>query len=193
MPRVKKFNEEEVLQKAVELFWKKGFHATSMQDLVADLGINRASLYDTFGGKQALFNKAFQSYRDKSFAATKSFLDSFDSVKEALFCLLENAVTSALNDPDHKGCFTVNTATSSYPSEYSESICLEENRLLYEKIFADQIRKGMASGEISKEKKPEKIGMLLFVLLSGVNVIAKMNPNREMLLASIRESLSILD
>ena len=44
MPRTKQFNEEEVLNKAMELFWEKGFHATSIQDLVSHLGINRASL-----------------------------------------------------------------------------------------------------------------------------------------------------
>ena len=59
MPRTKQFNEEEILKKAMELFWEKGFHATSIQDLVAHLGINRASLYDTFGGKEELFKKAF--------------------------------------------------------------------------------------------------------------------------------------
>lgn len=193
MPRVKQFNEEEVLQKAVELFWKKGFHATSMQDLVVGLGINRASLYDTFGGKQALFDKAFQSYREKSFKETNAFLNSFESVKEALFRLLESAANRALNDPDHKGCFTVNTATSSYPNEYAQQVCLEENRSLYEQIFAAQIRKGMASGEITEDKEPDEIAMLLFVLLSGINVIAKMNPDRDTLLESIRNGLKVLD
>ena len=54
MPRVKQFNEDEVLNKAMELFWKKGYNATSMQDIVDYLGINRASLYSTFGGKKNL-------------------------------------------------------------------------------------------------------------------------------------------
>lgn len=49
MPRVKKFDEKEVLEKAMELFWIQGYHATSIQDLVDHLGINRASLYDTYG------------------------------------------------------------------------------------------------------------------------------------------------
>ncbi|MEL6975424.1 MAG: helix-turn-helix domain-containing protein, partial [Bacteroidota bacterium] len=66
MPRTKQFDEKEVLKKAMELFWEKGFHATSIQDLVSHLGINRASLYDTFGGKDELFNTAFESYRHQA-------------------------------------------------------------------------------------------------------------------------------
>lgn len=193
MPRVKQFKEEEVLQKAVELFWKQGFHATSMQDLVSELGINRASLYDTFGGKQELFDKAFQYYREKSFEETTAFLNGFSSVKEALFRLLENSASRCLNDPDSKGCFAVNTATAQYAGDNPQGVCLSENRALYEKIFSDQVKKGMASGEIPKDRNPEQIGTLLFVLLSGINVVAKMNPQSELLIASIRDGLKILD
>ena len=117
MPRVKQFREEEVLEKAMELFWKKGFHATSMQDLVSHLGINRASIYDTFGGKQALFDKAFQAYREKSFQTTVDFFNEFDSVKEAFYSYMEKSIMRTLNDPDKKGCFLVNTATAQIPGE----------------------------------------------------------------------------
>ena len=51
MPRVKLFDENEILKKSMELFWKKGYSATSVQDMVNHLGINRGSMYDTFGDK----------------------------------------------------------------------------------------------------------------------------------------------
>ena len=65
-----KFNEDEVLIKAMELFWNKGYHATSIQDLVSNLGINRASLYDTFGGKKELFDNGspYRSAKEATFA-----------------------------------------------------------------------------------------------------------------------------
>jgi TetR/AcrR family transcriptional repressor of nem operon len=63
MPRVKLFDENEVLNKAMNLFWKQGYSATSIQDLVSHLGINRASLYDTYGDKEKLFFRAFEFYR----------------------------------------------------------------------------------------------------------------------------------
>ena len=61
MPRTKNFDPAEVLEKAKNLFWEKGYYATSMQDLVDTLGINRASMYDTYGGKDQLFAKALET------------------------------------------------------------------------------------------------------------------------------------
>jgi TetR/AcrR family transcriptional repressor of nem operon len=63
MARTKDFDENEVLKKAVDIFWLKGYSATSMQDLVDGLGISRSSLYDTYGDKHTLFMKALESYQ----------------------------------------------------------------------------------------------------------------------------------
>ena len=74
MPRTKQFCEIETLEKAVELFWNKGFHATSMQDLVSHLGINRASLYATYGDKSDLFKKALCAYTKSNGDMLKNML-----------------------------------------------------------------------------------------------------------------------
>ena len=74
MPRVKQFNEEQVLEKAMEVFWKKGYNGSSMQELVDGMGINRASIYDTFGSKEELFERAFEIYREKNLARIRNFL-----------------------------------------------------------------------------------------------------------------------
>ncbi|MDF1696713.1 MAG: helix-turn-helix domain containing protein [Saprospiraceae bacterium] len=84
MPRVKLFDKDEVLEKAMHLFWERGYHATSIQDLVNHLGINRASLYDTFGGKQALFDSAFKHYRMTNTKAIKKFLHAEQDVKKGM-------------------------------------------------------------------------------------------------------------
>ena len=63
MARIKEFDENEVLERAKLLFWKQGFHATSIQNLVDHLGISRGSIYDTFGGKNELYEKALKVYK----------------------------------------------------------------------------------------------------------------------------------
>src|SRR5690554_3220753 len=63
MARTKEFDEHEILDRAMNLFWLKGYNATSAQDLVDNLGISRSSLYDTFVDKHSLFVKALQQYR----------------------------------------------------------------------------------------------------------------------------------
>ena len=84
MARNKAFEKEIVLEKAKELFWKQGFHATSVQNLVDHLGINRASIYDTFGGKNKLYETALESYRAENLIFLKEHLAKFESVKKSL-------------------------------------------------------------------------------------------------------------
>ncbi len=111
MPRVKLFDQEQVLQKAIELFWKKGYYATSINDLVQHLGLSRSSLYDTFGDKHELFERAFEHYQKINSESLRQYLDSQDNVREGLRQLFEKAIDTALQDPDHKGCLMVNTPT----------------------------------------------------------------------------------
>ena len=66
MARKKEFDEVEVLDKALDVFWKKGYSATSIQDLVDSMGINRASIYDTWGDKHNLYVESLKRYRQKS-------------------------------------------------------------------------------------------------------------------------------
>ena len=67
MARTKEFNEDQALDKAIEIFWHKGYNGTSAQDLVNHLGLSRSSLYDTFGDKQKLFVKSLKTISKAKF------------------------------------------------------------------------------------------------------------------------------
>ena len=84
MPRVKQFEEQVVLEKALELFWYRGYHFTSMQDLVDELGINRGSLYGTFGGKKDLFYKALSHHLKANIDFLTSYIEQQDDVIEGI-------------------------------------------------------------------------------------------------------------
>ena len=88
MPRVKLFDEKEVLTKAMNLFWRKGYSATSVQDLVNHLGINRGSLYDTFGNKEQLFNQSLALYRNSTIEGITQIFESHTKVKDGFAFLL---------------------------------------------------------------------------------------------------------
>ena len=102
MPRTKQFNREEILEKALEIFWRKGFHATSMQDLVNFLGINRASLYDTFGGKKKLFLECIAKYRANNQTKLDDMLGREIPAKEFLDSFLKNAIDESISDEHQK-------------------------------------------------------------------------------------------
>ncbi len=193
MPRTKQFNEEEILKKAMELFWERGFHATSIQNLVTCLGINRASLYDTFGGKEELFNKVFEHYRKTNGDVVRSTFNQEKSVKAGFCRLFEEAIEKAQTDTARKGCFVVNTTTELIPGDKTIQKVLRENKENLENIFIDHIKKGIETGEMDASKDAESIGPMLFALLSGLQVMAKVDPDPNKLRKLARSGLSVLD
>lgn len=193
MARTKQFDEEEVLNRALELFWKQGYNATSMQDLVSHLGINRASLYDTYTGKRELFNRALNNYRLHNAQGISDFLNKYDSVKEGLHKLFKNSINESVADKDHKGCFVTNTTTELLPGDDEIHTVLIENKILFEGIFEDYINKGIKSGEIDSSKNAKSIAGFLFMLNNGLRVTAKVNPDKSELESIIESALSVLD
>lgn len=193
MPRVKLFKEEEVLEKAVELFWKKGYGDTSMQDLVDYLGINRASLYDTFGGKQALFKKALTQYRLVNNKMISAFLSNQTSVKEGLLKLFELPINASFNKGEVRGCFIVNTITELITKDEEIQTILVESKNDFEDLFYEFLKKGLENGEIAEDKDLKYLSSFLYTLLNGVLVIAKVNPDKKYLLSIVETGLAALD
>ncbi|MCB0518234.1 MAG: TetR/AcrR family transcriptional regulator [Lewinellaceae bacterium] len=193
MPRTKQFDEQEVLQKAMDLFWKKGFHDTSMQELVDHLGINRASLYDTFGGKDALFEKTFEQYRQMNTKAAETLLASEPSVKEGFKKLFIASLEATVKDKEKKGCFVVNTTTELIPNEEKWMPILDRNRKTFEALFLKHLQRGVAQGEISPDKDLKSIAAMLFALNNGIGVVAKINPSKKDLMKIAEAGLRVLD
>lgn len=193
MPRTKQFNEKEVLKKAMELFWEKGFHATSMQNLVTELGINRASLYDTFGGKEELFNRAFESYRSSTHEMLKTLFEQEPSVKDGFIKLFDTAIAEGMEDPSRKGCFVVNTTTELIPGDDALLQVLNCNKSDVETLFTSYIQKGIDEGQFKPSQDAKGIGLMLYALYSGLRVVAKVDPNPNKLKAMVKTALSVLD
>ncbi|MEM7103725.1 MAG: TetR/AcrR family transcriptional regulator [Bacteroidota bacterium] len=193
MPRTKNFCKQEVLDKAMELFWTKGFHATSISDLVTHLGINRASLYDTYGGKQQLFDQAFENYRTVNMNRVKDFLNQHDSVKEGFYNLFEQAIDQTLSDKDHKGCFVVNVTTEMSPADETLQNVLIQHKKQVELVFYNFLEKGQESGELNPTKDLKSIAALLLTLYNGLMVVAKIDADKSQLISSVDAGLSVLD
>ncbi len=170
MARTKQFDQAVVLEKAKTLFWKQGFHATSVQDLVNHLGINRASLYDTFGGKNALYEACLKSYRKENQTFLKSELLGSTSPRRALKGFFVKVLNAALKDPESKGCFMVNCTTEYLPLNFNVLDDLKSNQKDVEKIFAQCIKEGKTLSEFSKSTDEKSVASFLFTFLSGLQV-----------------------
>ncbi|MEE9364754.1 MAG: helix-turn-helix domain-containing protein [Cellulophaga sp.] len=193
MPKVKLFDENRILEKAMELFWKKGYHATSIQDLVNYLGLSRSSIYDTYGGKKELFNKSFQLYRNTNIKKVTAFLEQQSKVKIGFKKLFEMTIQESINDLDKKGCFVVNITTELIPGDLEIQNILKENKDAFSSLFYEILLKGEKSGEIPKGKNLKSIASLFYTLYSGLKVVSKIQPNSKELSDSISVFLILLE
>ncbi len=193
MPRAKLFKEEEVLAKAMLLFWKKGYHATSMQDLVDYLGIHRASLYATFGDKKSLFDRALDCYRTSNNEGLQKFLESPENIKETIRMVFRKVVEDDLADPDNKGCLIANSTTELLPQDPELQEVLRKHKEYVVNVFYDFLLTGVENGEISEEKDMKTMAGLLYTLLTGLRVIGKTRPDPIETQATVDAVLSLLD
>lgn len=108
MARSKEFDIDDVLLKAMTIFWQQGYEKTSMQDLVTGMGIHKRSMYDTFGDKHTLYIKALERYASLISSRMESRIEGITSAKAAIRLLFEATIHRSEEEP--KGCMLVNTA-----------------------------------------------------------------------------------
>lgn len=173
MARTKDFDENEVLAKAIQLFWHKGYNGTSMQDLVDGLGISRSSLYDTYTDKHTLFVKALESYQNIGAEKIQAIIDNSGSAKETIKKLLEFATNELLGDKQQKGCFMVNAEVEVAPHDAEVNTLVCKNDLQMEEAFYLVIKKGKENGEIKNQQDARALSRFIFNTVKGMRVTAK--------------------
>lgn len=181
MARPKKFDEAEVLQKALGVFWKKGYAGSSLSDLTKTMGINAPSLYDTYGDKRQLFLTALQTYMRSQHDWMRGATSEQKPVREIIRMLLTALLDDTLSDPERRGCFMVNTVTEMANQDPQVFKLAAENEAQIHVILAELIRKGQEAGEISSEKDPEVLATFLFVNFMGIRVVAATNSDKKLL------------
>ncbi|MGJ9459565.1 TetR/AcrR family transcriptional regulator [Oceanobacillus sp. CF4.6] len=191
MARIKEYDENEVLQKAMVLFWKQGYEKTSMQDLVTHMGIHRRSIYDTFGDKHTLFMRALDRYEEVIGTKIDSQVKPLDSVKQAIRRLFEIAIYK--NEKKPIGCLTVNTAVelSLQDEEVAEKVVDSFSKT--EKLLYELLLRGQTLGEISNHHDAENLSQFIHNSLVGLRVLAKTSDDKEKLESIIDMTLSVLD
>ena len=193
MARQKEFDRDEVLHKAMEVFWARGYEATSIQDLVRHMGINRQSIYDTFGDKHALFLRALDRYREIESRKVFEQLDRPGSVKKNLRLLFEGVVEKALSEEGRRGCFVGNSM-----SELAGRCKATASRTcncvaLAEKIFRRALERGREQGELSRVRDTRAVARFLYCNLQGLLLLAKATGDRKLLSDVVKVTLSVLD
>ncbi|WP_321433137.1 TetR/AcrR family transcriptional regulator [Trichococcus flocculiformis] len=190
MARSKEFNEEEALDKAMEIFWKQGYEKTSIQDLVDQMGIHRRSLYDTFGDKHSLFVQTLERYESLIAAQIRNQITEEMTTVESIRKIFELAVYSDNASP--KGCLMVNTAVelSLLDNEISQRIKSAFKQT--ENLIANLLIRGQARGEVASSFDINELARYIHNALIGVRVLVKMTADPKEFDSTIDMTLSIL-
>ncbi|TCJ38076.1 TetR/AcrR family transcriptional regulator [Parafrankia sp. BMG5.11] len=173
MGRPKQFDPDTAVDRAMEVFWRKGYAATTPQDLVDALGIGKGSLYNAFGSKRALFELALRRYRDSQSPALAEILQRAGPVKDRLRQALNFLVEVDLADPDRRGCMVVNTATELAGTDETATELVRRIFDQTEDGFRALIEEGQRSGEIAPGRDSLAVGSLLLNTVIGLRVMAR--------------------
>lgn len=193
MARPKEFDRDEALQKAMEVFWARGYKAASVGELVRHMGINRQSLYDTFGDKHALYLAALDRYREVEGVKMFALLESPGSVKKALRRLFAGVVEGSLCDQSRRGCFMGN-AMSELASRCPETAARGCGQLAAaEGALYRALLRGKREGDIKGGRDLRAVARFLYSSLQGLQLMAKTTQDRKTLEDVVRVTLSVLD
>jgi AcrR family transcriptional regulator len=172
--RPRAFEAETALVQAMDVFWKDGFAATSLDDLSAATGLNRPSLYGAFGDKRALYLQAYGQYRRR---ANESFAPLF-AAREPLPVKLKRILTAALDlylsGPDGpRGCFTVLSAASDVISDPDlhnlVSAAIDNTDRAFGRLFAD----ARAAGELPTSANPQRLARVAAATIHTLSIRAR--------------------
>jgi TetR/AcrR family transcriptional repressor of nem operon len=192
MARPKAFAEQDALHAAMETFWRKGYHHTSMQDLVDSMGINRASLYDTFTDKHTLYLNALERYRDLNCADMADAMAGADTTQAKLRAIFDRVITETLDDQERKGCFMTNATLEMLPHYTDVQAIVCDNFAQLDATFRELLQEGMANGEFNAGLSPDQVVPFLLSQLSGIRVLGKATPDPIMLNQVVDLALAVL-
>ncbi|MET8777986.1 TetR family transcriptional regulator [Nocardia sp. NPDC050713] len=176
MARTKEFDPDVVLDLAMDLFWQRGFEATSMSDLVEHLGIGKASIYAAFGCKRSLFIKALQRYLQLADERLTGALSRPGPAVPALRALIAHFVAEARDEHRYLGCLVSNTAVELADRDPEIAALIESGWASWEDTFTSAFTRAHAQGELAADRDPRALGRFLLVFLQGVWVFER-TPN----------------
>lgn len=192
MARPKAFDRDQALSAAMQVFWVKGYEATSLEDLLAAMNIGRQSLYDTFGDKRALFMAALERYRELSDAYLHGCLAEAPTVK-AGFRRLFMQVVEEPEAHQRRGCLLVNSAVELAPHDPATARLVVAYQRATERLFRRGLELAQARGEVAAGRDVRALARYLVSALQGLRVMAKADPNRAVLRDVVSVALAALD
>ncbi|MGC9436741.1 TetR/AcrR family transcriptional regulator [Streptomyces sp. WG5] len=194
MARTKEFDPDAALQSALELFWRRGYEATSVADLVEHLGIGRASIYATFGSKHELYLKAMDRYAETRDPLLLAELSQPGPALPAVRGVVRRFTAEAASPQGRlNGCFVTNTAAELAPHDPAAARRVETSWEHIETLLHSALVRARAQGELPEDRDPRALARMLLVLLQGVRVVGKASSDPARVRDAAEQALALLD
>ena len=178
MARPRQFDEETALDAALQLFWQKGYVNTSVDDLLTAMSLNRWSLYNTFGDKEALFLKALERYVQRWRGEIAQLVAAEPSPRARARRLLDALFTQVRSDSRAWGCLIVNSAFEFVQIPERAQAIVKRSLASLERLFADAVAQAQAAGELPADRDPHAVARTLLAGLNGARAAWKLQQSK---------------
>ena len=192
MARPKEFNPDVALDKAMDLFWRRGYEATSLQDLVEGLGVNRQSLYDTFGDKHDLFLAAIDQYYRKNVSKLLGVLRQPGSGVEAIRGVFRMVIGNGCTTNGWRGCLVTNSTVELVPHDKKVGAKIGRIHEEIEQGFYQALVRAKKNGELNTKHSPRVLARFLAGFLMGLSVVMKEKTPRTVVQDMVDVALGVL-
>ncbi|MFL1378488.1 TetR/AcrR family transcriptional regulator [Nocardiopsis protaetiae] len=192
MARTREFDTEAAVGRAMDLFWERGYEATSVRDLTRHLGIGQGSLYAAFGDKDGLYRAALEHYRTTLAAGALRDLEEGADVRSAVRAMLTERIRIAA-ERGGRGCLMVNAACERLPQDAGVRRIVRDVQDAGRKALAEVLRAAAERGEIAPRHDPDTLAAYFSTFLGGLLVSAKITPDPRALEPLVEVALGALD
>jgi TetR/AcrR family transcriptional repressor of nem operon len=190
MARPRTFNPDDVLDAARDVFWRKGYQGTSLDDITAETGLTKPSLYAAFGDKSSLFLQILDRYHAHILRRSEQILNQGPSAREAVEAWLTSFVPYCSGTKGRRGCLSINTATDGGLDETAlrKSIASFNSRL--EDLIRARLERDR--GQFSRDFDPLAVAFAIMTAYVGLMVLSKQTPTAERVTAVIAQITRLL-
>ena len=180
--RPKSFDREAALEKAMLVFWDRGFEATGVDDLAGTMGISTSSLYATFGGKEDLFLAALDYYQGERGSYTKSAMENGSTARDCFRNLFEASAIELTRTDQPRGCMLALALPTCSPEMEPLRLKMNERRGVSLRRFVERLRRAVREGEIDSSCDTSSLALFFLTTIQGMSIQARTGASREKLL-----------
>jgi len=192
LSRPREFDPDAVLERAMRVFWRQGYHATSVEELVTATGVNRASLYATFGDKHALFVASIARYAETNLAVLRRTLHDAARAVDGIRAVVEIFATISSSQAGAMGCLLGTATLELLPHDGEVSALVARCYAARRKEFEIALARAQVQGDVRGDIDVPATAAYLVTHLQGMRMMGKMQPSRAHALRAARVAYAAL-